>query len=143
MVPHEKHRHKSSEAFHRFASWTSTQLGHPWAFVSAVVVVIAWACSGPIFHFSENWRLVINTGTTIITFLMVFIIQSTQNRDAKAIHLKLDELIRSSQARNVFANLEDATDEELAGFQRDFEVLRRRSTRGDTSSETPETLERK
>ena len=126
MPPAQEHRRASSEAFHRFAYWMSTQLGNPWAFVSAVVAVIAWACSGPIFHFSETWQLVINTGTTIITFLMVFIIQSTQNRDAKAIHLKLDELIRSSNARNVFANLEGASEAELDRFQRDFEMLRKR-----------------
>ncbi len=83
--------------------------------------------TGPVFRFSTNWQLVINTGTTIVTFLMVFVIQSTQNRDAKAFHLKLDELIRTTRARNAFADLENATDAELEAFQREFEALRRRA----------------
>jgi low affinity Fe/Cu permease len=116
----------------------STQLGTPWAFTAALVVVIVWAAIGPVFHFSETWQLVINTGTTIITFLMVFIIQSTQNRDAKAIHLKLDELIRSSEARNVFADLENASEVELERFQHDFEQLRKRSRNVDVAAESSE-----
>jgi low affinity Fe/Cu permease len=81
--------------FSRFASSTAQVVGHPYMFLFAVVVLVVWAASGPFFHFSDTWQLIINTGTTIITFLVVFLIQNTQNRDAKALHLKLDELIRS------------------------------------------------
>jgi low affinity Fe/Cu permease len=119
-----------SDAFRTFAYHASEKLGTHWAFSSAVLVVLAWAASGPLFHFSEDWQLVINTGTTVVTFLMVFVIQATQNRDAKAIHLKLDELIRCSKARNAFADLENATDEELTAFQKEFELLRRRARPG-------------
>ncbi len=115
-----------SEAFRRFAVVASDKLGTYWAFIAAVSIVIGWAVTGPFFHFSENWQLVINTGTTIITFLMVFLIQTTQNRDSKAIHLKLDELIRSSTARNKFADLEDATEAEIKEFQQEFRELRER-----------------
>jgi low affinity Fe/Cu permease len=114
-----------SEAFRRFALAVSHHLGSHWAFLVAVLTIVAWAATGPFFGFSETWQLVINTGTTIITFLMVFLIQSTQNRDARAIQLKLDELIRSSRARNMFADLEDASEEELDDLQREFEELRR------------------
>jgi low affinity Fe/Cu permease len=103
-------------------------VGASWAFGVACLLIVIWAVSGPLFHFSDTWQLVINTTTTIITFLMVFLIQSTQNRDAKAIHLKLDELIRStSKARNVMIDLQNMTDEELADFQREFEELRIRA----------------
>src|SRR5262249_32046553 len=81
--------------FSRFASSTAQLVGHPYMFLSAVIVLILWAISGFFFHFSDTWQLIINTGTTIVTFLVVFLIQNTQNRDAKALHLKLDELIRS------------------------------------------------
>jgi low affinity Fe/Cu permease len=114
-----------ADLFRRFASAASSQLGTPWAFLTAVLIVAGWAASGPLFHFGEAWQLVINTGTTIITFLMVFLIQTTQNRDARAIHLKLDELIRASTARNIFADLENATDEEMNAFQREFASLRK------------------
>lgn len=127
------------DIFHRFAAVSAAGLGSPWAFFAALVVVTVWAAIGPIFHFSETWQLVINTGTTIITFLMVFIIQSTQNRDAKALHLKLDELIRSSEARNVFANLENASEAELDRFQHDFELLRKRSRNAGAAPEPRET----
>jgi low affinity Fe/Cu permease len=102
----------------------SEKLGSQWAFLAAVTIVVVWAVSGPVFGFSQGWQLVINTGTTIITFLMVFLIQATQNRDATAVHLKLDELIRASEARNIFADLEDATEAELAAFKKEFEQLR-------------------
>lgn len=120
---------KASEAFRRFANLCANKLGSAWAFIAAVGLVVAWALTGPVFHFSETWQLVINTGTTIITFLMVFLIQSSQNRDAKAVHLKLDELVRSSQARNAFADIESATEKELDSLQREFEELRKRSRR--------------
>jgi low affinity Fe/Cu permease len=113
------------DGFRRFANTASRGLGTPFAFSIAVLVVLAWAVTGPLFHFSDSWQLVINTGTTVVTFLMVFLIQATQNRDATALHLKLDELIRSTrEARNTFAALEDASDDELKGFQDEFKKLR-------------------
>ena len=116
-----------SDRFRRFSSFVAWKLGSHWAFIIALAVVIVWAVTGPLFHYSVAWQLVINTGTTIVTFLMVFVIQATQNRDAKAFHLKLDELIRASRARNVFADLEDASESELDAFQREFEALRSRA----------------
>jgi low affinity Fe/Cu permease len=127
--PPDEEQKRLSDVFRRLASSASDKFGSHWAFLAAVSVVVAWAVTGPIFGFSEAWQLVINTGTTIITFLMVFLIQATQNRDAKATHLKLDELIRSSEARNIFADLEDATEAELAEFQREFEQLRKSGKR--------------
>jgi len=110
--------------FRRFARATSNGIGSPIAFVAAVVVVLAWALTGPFFGFSETWQLVINTGTTIITFLVVFAIQNTQNRDTKAIELKLDELIRAQkQARNVLLEVEEMDDEELAKLDREYHEL--------------------
>jgi len=114
--------------FRSFAQHVSELVGSPAAFVSGVVVTIVWALTGPLFHYSDTWQLVINTGTTIITFLMVFLIQNTQNRDSKAIHLKLDELIRAvSSARNRLMNLEHCTDEELASIEAEFKRLRERA----------------
>jgi low affinity Fe/Cu permease len=116
--------------FHRFAQKTATAVGTPWSFLLAVMVIIVWGVTGPIFRFSDSWQLVINTGTTIITFLMVFLIQNTQNRDAKAIHLKLDELIRSKHgARNKLVDLEDCTDEQLEQIDAEFKRIRRRADR--------------
>ncbi|MDB4990814.1 MAG: hypothetical protein JWN04_5992 [Myxococcaceae bacterium] len=114
-----------ADVFHRLAFATAEKMGSPWAFMVAVLVIISWAATGPIFHFGDTWQLVINTGTTIITFLMVFLIQSSQNRDARAVHLKLDELIRTSRARNAFADLENATDRELDTFAAEFKLLRK------------------
>jgi low affinity Fe/Cu permease len=119
-----------SEVFSRLAMHAAQLFGSPWAFIAALSLIVGWAAAGPMFAFSETWQLVINTSTTIITFLMVFLIQATQNRDAKAIHLKLDELVRSSNARNVFADLEDATEAELAAFQREFAALRKSGMKG-------------
>ena len=100
-------------------------VGSPWAFVLATLSIIAWAVTGPLFHYSDTWQLVINTATTIVTFLMVFLIQNTQNRDTKAVHLKLDELLRAVHgARNTLVNLESLSDEELEDLQREFERLR-------------------
>jgi low affinity Fe/Cu permease len=105
------------------------------AFLLAVLAVVVWLVTGPIFRFSDAWQLVINTATTIVTFLMVFLIQSTQNRDAKAIQLKLDELIRSSKARNVFADLEDASEAELAAFRDEFRKLREKGVASGAAAE--------
>ena len=120
------------EFFRKFASKISSAVGTPWAFVIAVAIIIVWAATGPIFHFSDTWQLVINTSTTIITFLMVFLIQNTQNRDAKAIHLKLDELIRSiDKARNSLVDLEDLSDDELARLETEFQRFRKAHTKGE------------
>jgi low affinity Fe/Cu permease len=110
--------------FRLFANCTAQVVGSPWAFVIALVIVLVWAFTGPIFHYSDTWQLVINTGTTIITFLMVFLIQNTQNRDARAMHLKLDELIRGvAGARTGLVDLEDLSDEELDRLQKEFQRL--------------------
>ena len=112
-------------------------MGSHWAFLLSMLVVTVWAVTGPFFHFSDSWQLAINTGTTVVTFLMVFLIQATQNRDAKAVHLKLDELIRSQRtARNVFADIENATEEELKKFQEEFQKLRQQvsARAGDAAS---------
>ena len=104
-----------NEAFRKFANKTSEAMGTPWAFIAAVFLILGWAVSGPFFGFSEVWQLVINTGTTIITFLMVFLIQNTQNRDSAAVQLKLDELIRAvAGAHNALLDLEELTEEDLA-----------------------------
>lgn len=100
-------------------------MGSPWAFIIAVLVVVVWAITGPIFKFSNTWQLIINTGTTIVTFLMVFLIQNTQNRDTRAIHLKLDELIRGVKgARNTMMDLEELSDEELDHLHKEFQRIR-------------------
>ena len=115
------------DVFRKFAHRASDLMGSPWAFLVAVATVIAWAATGPVFDYSDSWQLVINTGTTIVTFLMVFLIQNTQNRDAKAMHLKLDELLRAVKgARTSLVNLEDWTDDELKNLHREFQRLRGR-----------------
>lgn len=111
-----------NELFRKFAQKASVLLGSSWAFLIALLMTIIWAISGPFFHFSDTWELVINTATTIITFLMVFLIQNTQNRDSRAIHLKLDELIQSvKEARNNMIDLEDLPDKELEKLKKQFE----------------------
>jgi low affinity Fe/Cu permease len=120
----EKGPYATNDVFRRIASRASHGVGSPWAFVGAVVVILVWATTGPLFHYADTWQLVINTGTTIITFLMVFLIQNTQNRDSHALHLKLDELIRSNDAaRNRLMGLERLTDGELQELQTEFEEL--------------------
>jgi low affinity Fe/Cu permease len=109
-------------SFDLFARWIERQVGSPITFVMAVAVVLIWAISGPFFGWSDTWQLVINTGTTIVTFLMVFLIQSTQSRDTRAIHLKLDELIRVNQAaRNSLLNLEDMSEAEIQEVKKTFD----------------------
>jgi low affinity Fe/Cu permease len=110
--------------FSRFARIMSRTLGHPLAFGIAVFVLVIWAITGPFFHFSDTWQLVINTGTTIITFLMVFLIQNTQNRDTEAMQVKLDELIRAiKQADNRILDVEDLTEQDLEQLQEHYEHL--------------------
>ena len=112
--------------FNRLAEVTSRGLGSAWAFVIAFGVVLVWALSGPAFHYNDTWQLTINTGTTIVTFLMVFLIQNTQNRDSRATQLKLDELLRAvEQARNSMVNLQDMTDQELDQIEMEFRKLGR------------------
>lgn len=113
------------EIFRKFAHWTSKIAGSPWAFTVAFLAIVTWAVTGPLFNYSTDWQLWVNTGTTILTFLMVFLIQNTQNRDSHAIHLKLDELIRAvKNARNDLIDIEDDTDEKLDALEREFEQLR-------------------
>jgi low affinity Fe/Cu permease len=115
-------------AFRKAAQAASFQVGRPWAFAGAVTLIVGWAILGPVFGFSDTWQLVINTGTTIITFLMVFLVQNTQNRDAKAIQLKLDELLRGVEgARNDLVALEGLSDEELERLEREFDRIRNRA----------------
>src|SRR5262249_21151364 len=117
-----------SDAFRVFARRSSFILGTAWAFAGAVLVIALWLLTGPTFHFSDTWQLIINTATTIITFLMVFLIQNTQNRDAKAVHLKLDEMIRALKgARNQLVDLEDLSDDELKELEEQFQRLRRKA----------------
>lgn len=114
-----------SDAFRVFARKASAILGSAWAFVAAVLIIVIWGVTGPTFHFSDTWQLIINTGTTIVTFLMVFLIQNTQNRDAKAVHLKLDEIIRALQgARNELVDLEQLSDEDLKELEKQFQRIR-------------------
>ena len=120
----------TSLTFSDAARQASCRLGTPAAFVGACAIVIVWGLTGPIFGYSDTWQLVINTGTTIITFLMVFLIQHTQNRDSRALQLKLDELLRSvGAARNKLINLEGCTDEEIDQIERQFKALRAREKR--------------
>ncbi len=121
----------ASEVFRRFAAFTAGAMGSPWAFALAVFSIVVWAGLGHHYHYSDTWQLIINTGTTIITFLMVFLIQNTQNRDARAIQLKLDELIRSAKGpRNQLIDLEDCDEQEIAKLEAEFKRIRegRRST---------------
>src|SRR5437016_8410861 len=115
------------EPFRKFAQITSQAVGSSWSFILAVLVILVWAATGPMFHYSDTWQLVINTSTTIITFLMVFLIQNTQNRDAIAIHLKLDELIKGVKgARTGLVDLEELSDEELEGLEHEFKRIHKK-----------------
>src|SRR3954447_23137669 len=120
------------EAFTKFSAVSASLLGSPWMFVANVLLILVWLFSGPFFHYSDTWQLVVNTATTVITYLAVFLIQNTQNRDATAVHLKLDELISSMEgARNRFINLENVDEEELARLEEQFKMLKERAKRGD------------
>lgn len=132
-----------NDLFHKFSATTSALVGTPWAFILATATIVVWAITGPVFHFSDTWQLVINTGTTIVTFLMVFLIQNTQNRDATALHLKLDELIRAQKtARNSLVDLEELSDEELARLRDEFKRVHEGAHRA-VSGEASETTARK
>jgi len=124
-----------SDAFRLFAHRSAVMLGSAWAFAAASFVILVWLVTGPTFHFSDTWQLIINTATTIITFLMVFLIQNTQNRDAKAMHLKLDELIRALKgARDQLVDLEDLSDEELKKLEQQFQRMRKRAEKNGSPS---------
>jgi low affinity Fe/Cu permease len=113
-----------NEVFRKVANKISLIMGTPWAFMAALLIIIVWAACGPLFHFQDTWQLVINTSTTIITFLMVFLIQNTQNRDSRAEQVKLDELLRSIKgARNSFVNIEDIPDKDLKMLQEQFKSI--------------------
>ncbi|HWR36753.1 MAG TPA: low affinity iron permease family protein [Clostridia bacterium] len=115
----------NSRSFSRFAARTATLVGSSWIFILACASIFIWAFTGPIFHFSDTWQLIINTATTIVTFLMVFLIQNTQNRDARALHLKLDEIIRSIRhAHNDMIDIEKLSDEELENMTKHYERIR-------------------
>ncbi len=117
-------RSVTETAFRKLARETSTAVGTSKSFIVAVAVVLLWLAVGPLFHFSDSWQLVINTGTTIVTFLMVFLIQNTQNRHSQAVQLKLDELLRATRrARNQLVNVEELSDEELRSLQDEFREL--------------------
>jgi low affinity Fe/Cu permease len=137
MYPYPRSR------FSRFARWTAHTTGHPLAFVCATVTICIWLITGPLFGFSDTWQLVINTGTTIVTFLMVFLIQNTQNRDSAAVHLKLDELIRTvTGAHNALLDLEELTEADLERLRSRYESLgraaRQELLRGVLDTDTPD-----
>ena len=120
-----KHSNGTEKGFHVFATEAANWVGTKWAFLIALVTVVLWLVSGPYFHYSDTWQLIINTGTTVITFLVVFLIQNTQNRDARAIHLKLDEIIKSiDQAHNEMIDIEHLSDAELQKLAEKYQKIR-------------------
>ena len=128
--------------FGKAAAKAAGWVGSPWAFVLALACVLVWASLGPYSRYSDTWQLIINTATTVITFLMVFLIQNTQNRDSKAIQLKLDELIRAVKgARNQLVDLEDLSDEELKKLEKQFQSMRKRAEHDGSPSRHTETVE--
>ena len=136
-----------SSPFARFANWTAQASGHPMAFALAGGTIVSWLITGPVFAFSDTWQLVINTGTTIVTFLMVFLIQNTQNRDSAAVHLKLDEIIRALDgAHNALLDLEEMPERDLARFRDRYEDLARKARKdlegGLADTGTPDVGER-
>jgi len=115
----------SEKGFHVFATRAANWVGTKWAFLIAMLIIVLWLASGPLFHYSDTWQLIINTGTTVVTFLVVFLIQNTQNRDARAIHLKLDEIIKSiDQAHNEMIDIEHLSDEELQRLAEKYQKVR-------------------
>jgi low affinity Fe/Cu permease len=133
-----------SHLFTLFAKWASRATGHPLAFIIATTTIVIWALTGPMFGFNDTWQLVINTGTTIVTFLMVFLIQNTQNRDTVAIQVKLDELIRSTKgAHNALLDLEELEEHDLERMRKDYEELAAKARRdlkaGKSDTEVRET----
>jgi low affinity Fe/Cu permease len=133
---------KSSSLFTRFSKSTAHATGQPYTFAAAVGLIIVWALTGPLFHWSDTWQLVVNTGTTVVTFLMVFLIQSTQNRDAEAVHIKLDELLRvTAGAHNVLLDLEELEERDLdrlrAAYCRLAQEARHGKDHGRTVAEIP------
>jgi low affinity Fe/Cu permease len=132
---------RARDSFRHFARKSSEVLGSPWAFIGAIFIIVVWGLTGPAFHFSDTWQLIINTGTTIVTFLMVFLIQNTQNRDAKAVHLKLDELIRAVQgARNQLVDLEKLSDDELKKLEEQFTRVRRKAAQREPAMDPTEEI---
>jgi low affinity Fe/Cu permease len=137
---------KLRNIFGRFADFIARQSGHSTAFIAAVSLIVVWALTGPIFGFSESWQLVVNTATTIVTFLMVFVLQNTQNRNGEALHAKLDELILSSKAENRFIEAERLSEEEIGKLRRIIEVAAEKAAEADVAAgkaeAAAETLER-
>ena len=125
-----------NRSFSEVATYIAHQAGRPSTFLLAVLVILLWAATGPIFNYSDTWQLLINTGTTIVTFLMVFVIQNSQNRDGAAIQAKLDELIRSSQAQNQFIGIENLTDEEIEEYRQSCSALAKKVTERAASRKT-------
>ncbi len=122
--PLQKIPKQKNDNFHKISVKIANKVGTPWAFYVALLAILVWLITGPIFNYSDTWQLIINTGTTIVTFLMVFVIQNTQNRDGKAMQLKLDELIHTSRgARSKFVDVEDLTDAELDELQAQFKEM--------------------
>jgi len=130
-----------SGIFHRFAQYCALTVGSSWAFLVACLVIAVWAVTGPLFGYSDTWQLVINTGTSVVTFLMVFIIQNSQNRDAQAMQLKLDELLCAIEnARTGLVDLENMGDEEIARLQKEFQRIRRNESEPLKAAEDGTTL---
>jgi len=128
---------KSRSVFSRFAKWTARATGRPSTFMLATLVIVVWAVTGPLFGFSDTWQLVINTGTTIVTFLMVFLIQSTQNRDSEAVQVKLDEIIRAiGNAKNEVLDLEELEEEDLDEIRQTYTDMAQKAREG-RSKERP------
>lgn len=118
-----------NQGFRKFSIAAAAALGSPWLFVANVFLILLWLASGPVFHYSDTWQLLVNTATTVITYLAVFLIQNTQNRDSKAVHLKLDELISTVEgARNRLVDLQNLSDDELQDLQDQFQRLRQRAS---------------
>jgi low affinity Fe/Cu permease len=134
--------YQGGNMFRKFSIAAANALGSSWMFIANVLLILLWLIAGPFFHYSDTWQLVVNTATTVITYLAVFLIQNTQNRDAKAIHLKLDELIKGvGGARTHLVNLENLSDEELAELQREFTRLRAKHEKARVIEHTPASAE--